>query len=218
MEPVDTSSGRRGRPRADEIGERRDAVLAAALAELVDRGYEGASMLGIARRARASKETLYAWFGNKEGLFVALVRQQSLATNQQIEAALGGDDGGDPAATLTAVARGLLQLLVGDASLALNRAAMAAPELAATLLAEGRHTTGPLVERYLARAHADGYLSVDDPAAAFRLLYGLVVEDTQIRALLGEAPPAPAEIDRRAARAVRCFLTLTTPSRSRPCT
>lgn len=211
MDPVDTSSRRGGRLRADEVGERRDAVLNAALAELVDRGYEGASMLGIARRARASKETLYAWFGNKEGLFVAVVRRQSLATNQRVEAALGANDGGDPAATLTAVARGLLHLLVSDASLALNRAAMASPELAATLLAEGRHTTGPLVERYLARAHAEGHLSVDDPADAFRLFYGLVIEDTQIRALLGEAPPAPAELDTRAERAVRRFLALTAP-------
>jgi AcrR family transcriptional regulator len=213
MEAVDPSSRRRGRPRADEAGERRDAVLRAALAELVDRGYEGASMLGIARRARASKETLYAWFGSKEGLFVALVRRQSLETNQRVEAALGAGDGsgGDLAATLTAVARGLLHLLVGDASLALNRAAMAAPELAATLLAEGRHTTGPLVERYLARAHADGRLSFEDPADAFRLFYGLVIEDTQIRALLGEPPPAPPELDRRAERAVHRFLALTAP-------
>jgi AcrR family transcriptional regulator len=212
VKPTVTSSRRRGRPRADEVGQRRHAVLDAALAELVERGYERASMLAIARRARASKETLYAWFGNKEGLFMALVRQQSLATNQRIEAALDADDGGgDPAVTLTAVARGLLHLLVSDTSLALNRAAMAAPELAATLLAQGRHTTGPLVERYLARAHAEGWLSADDPADAFRLLYGLVVEDTQIRALLGENPPAAAELDRRATRAVRRFLALTAP-------
>jgi AcrR family transcriptional regulator len=185
-------------------------VLDAALSELVERGYERASMLGIARRARASKETLYAWFGNKEGLFVALVRQQSQATNKQVEAALERG-GSDPAATLTAIARGLLHLLVGDTSVALNRAAMAAPDLAATLLAEGRHSTGPLVERYLARAHTEGALAVEDPADAFRLFYGLVVEDTQIRTLLGEPPPTPAEIDRRATRAVDRFLALTAP-------
>ncbi len=52
--------------------ERRRAVLDAALTVLERQGYAGTSMLDIAREARASKETLYAWFGDKKGLFAAL--------------------------------------------------------------------------------------------------------------------------------------------------
>src|SRR5580704_5551527 len=51
---------------------RRGEILDAAFAEFAAKGYAGASMEAIARRARASKETLYAWFGNKETLFVRL--------------------------------------------------------------------------------------------------------------------------------------------------
>ncbi|WP_372785852.1 TetR/AcrR family transcriptional regulator [Phenylobacterium sp.] len=49
--------------------ERRREILDAAFVEFSAKGYAGASMAAIARSARASKETLYAWFENKESLF-----------------------------------------------------------------------------------------------------------------------------------------------------
>jgi AcrR family transcriptional regulator len=39
-------------------------VLEAALELLVERGYRRTTMAAIAERATASKETLYAWFGD----------------------------------------------------------------------------------------------------------------------------------------------------------
>jgi len=94
---------------------------------------------------------------------------------------------------------------------ALNRAALAEPdgELAAVLLAQGRHRTGPIVEAYLARLAAEGHLGIDDPADAFQLLYGLVIKDLQIRVLLGEPPPAPDALAEQARVAVERFLALT---------
>jgi AcrR family transcriptional regulator len=52
--------------------ERRREILDAAFLEFSTKGYAGASMEAIARRARASKETLYAWFENKETLLNTL--------------------------------------------------------------------------------------------------------------------------------------------------
>ena len=52
--------------------ERRREILDAAFLEFSSKGYAGASMAAIARRAHASKETLYAWFENKETLFNTL--------------------------------------------------------------------------------------------------------------------------------------------------
>ena len=52
--------------------ERRKEILDAAFLEFSTKGYAGASMEAIARRARASKETLYAWFENKETLLNTL--------------------------------------------------------------------------------------------------------------------------------------------------
>jgi AcrR family transcriptional regulator len=185
-------------------------VLDAVVKLLVERGYQGTTMAAVAERAGSSKETLYAWFGGKQGLFTALIRRQAEATDQAMAAALDDDGGADPAATLTAFATNLLRLLLGERSVALNRAALAelgggraagrapAGELAAVLLAQGRHRTGPIVEAYLARL-----------AEAFQLLYGLVVRDLQIRVLLGEPPPAPEALAAQARTAVERFLALT---------
>ncbi|HTF47360.1 MAG TPA: TetR/AcrR family transcriptional regulator C-terminal domain-containing protein [Pseudonocardia sp.] len=93
---------------------------------------------------------------------------------------------------------------------------MTSPELARTLLAHGRHTTGPIVERYLAHLAAEGVLAIDDPGEAFQLFYGLVIQDLQIRALLGETalPAGPRELHTR--RAVDRFLTLAAPPAGHP--
>jgi AcrR family transcriptional regulator len=163
-------------------------------------------MLAIARRAGASKETLYSWFGSREGRFAALIEENAAQSTQRVEAALADDV--EPRTALVGFATGLLRLLTSERAVVLNRAAMGSPELARVLLASGRHTLGPLVERYLTRLAERGTLRLDDAADAFRLLYGLVIEDAQIRVLLGEDPPPPAEIEARAARAVDRFFAL----------
>ena len=53
------------------------------------------------------------------------------------------------------------------------------------------------------------FQSASDAAEAFELLYGLVIQDTQIRVLLGESVPPPNAIHAQAKTAVARFLTLT---------
>ena len=197
----------RGRPRAGESAERREAVLDAAYAVLSEQGYEGTSMLAVARRAGASKETLYSWFGSKAGLFAAVVRLGAARTDAVVPAA-NVDPRADPRPALVAMMTNLLTLLTGERSVTLNRAAITAPDLAEVLLAQGRHRTGPLIAGHLQALSDAGVLTLDDPEAAFRTLYGLVVTDSQIRVLLGEPAPHPAEIAARAERGVDQFLTL----------
>ena len=47
----------------------RERILAAALREFSDKGFAGARVDRIARRARVNKRMLYHYFGNKESLF-----------------------------------------------------------------------------------------------------------------------------------------------------
>ncbi|MGX7674247.1 TetR/AcrR family transcriptional regulator [Plantactinospora sp. DSM 117369] len=201
-----TGQTRRGRPRSGEQAVRRQGALDAALAELVTHGIEGTTMQAVAARAGCSKESLYAWFNNRDGLLSALIERQAEQVNTAVSAAL--DRPAEPRATLIAIAENLLRLLTSDASVALNRAAMSSAELAALLLRHGRHTTGPLVEAFLARLADAGLVRVEDPADAFQLLYGLVVRDVQIRTLLGEPPPSIRRIRADARVAVDRFLAL----------
>ena len=53
---------------------RRSAILAAALDEFTARGYEGARLDDVAKRAGVAKGTIYLYFADKEALFQDLVR------------------------------------------------------------------------------------------------------------------------------------------------
>lgn len=55
---------------------RRQAFLQGARQVFLDHGYEAASVNDVVRLAGGSLATLYAQFGNKEGLFLAVVQDQ----------------------------------------------------------------------------------------------------------------------------------------------
>jgi len=202
----DKTSRRRGRLPHGERDQRRNEILDAALATLIDAGLDQMTMLAVAERAGASKGTLYTWFGNRDGLLAALIERNADGSAERIQAALAEEL--EHREVLTAYASGLLGLLTSPASIVLNRAAMGTPSLADTLLASGRHRIGPLVERYLGELHRAGSLTIPDPSHAFQVLYGLVVRDIQIRVLLGEASPTKSQIRAQADQAVDEFLRL----------
>ena len=178
-----------------------------------EQGYQAVSMQAIATRAGASKETLYAWFGDRDGLITALIERNADVSATRLRQILATDphDHDAAVARLTGYAEALLRLLTSDTSVALNRAAMTSPALARQLLAGGRHRVGPVVEQFFARLHAAGLIGEPDAAQAYRVFYGLVVQDTQIRVLLGEPAPSMREIRRQAARAVRAFFACCSP-------
>lgn len=170
-------------------------------------------MARVALRAGSSKESLYTWFGSKQQLLAELIQEQAASTTSAVRTATTSGWPADQA--LEAIGVGLLTLLTSPTSLALNRAAMSSPELATILLQHGRHTTGPIVEDYLRRLTLAGDLAVDDAAEAFKVFYGLVVQDTQIRALLGEEPPSAPQVQAQVRSGVDVFVLVYQPARSR---
>jgi AcrR family transcriptional regulator len=195
-------------------GARREEILDATLELLARDGYESVSMQKVAAAARTSKETLYSWFGDKAGLFEALVTREAQAMNDELTAALAaGDRTAGTREVLVRFGADVLTLLLGPRSLTINRAAIAAastnPELGRILAAKGRETTRPLVQRFLTAEHLAGRLRLPDPAEAFEILMGLLVRDLQVRMLYGTAPPLTPEQRRpRAETAVDQFLRL----------
>ena len=61
-------------PRRDAARSRR-AILDAALVEFAERGHAGARVDAIANRARVSKPMIYSYFGDKDGLYAATLRE-----------------------------------------------------------------------------------------------------------------------------------------------
>src|SRR4051795_9943620 len=62
------------KPRSLSPEERRSTILAAALKEFTARGFEGARLDDVAKRAGIAKGTIYLYFADKETLFQELVR------------------------------------------------------------------------------------------------------------------------------------------------
>ena len=190
---------------------RRDHILDIAVEVLAERGYRDANMLEVARRAKASKETLYSWFGDKRGLFEAVIRRNAVSVQgvmaDQLEADVPVED------ALLAFGRALLTLLLGDGAVALNRAAIAEAasdrRLADILVAEGRQATLPAFVGYLEGRAKSGLLALDAPQEAAEDFLGLLLGDLQIRRLLGVRPkPGRAQIEARARAATEKFLRL----------
>ncbi len=167
------------------------------------KGHGGTSMLGIAKQARASNETLYNWYGDKQGLFRALVTRNAAEVKLLLEEELTTDH--DALLILGLLGPKLLALLTGDRAVALNRAAAAdgSGELGATLSKAGRETVIPLLEKVLERARDEGQLDYEQTDEAVGLYLDLLIGDLQIRRVIGRAPdPSEALCLERSDRAV----------------
>jgi TetR/AcrR family transcriptional regulator len=80
-------------PRDPERTRRR--ILDAALKEFSSRGFSGARVDAIACRAGANKRMLYHYFGDKKGLFRAVLRYKIKDRLTRIEAQIPGADSAD---------------------------------------------------------------------------------------------------------------------------
>lgn len=200
-----------GNMKESHRAERRHAILDAAAAILGEKGYRDTTMLDVARRVSASKETLYAWFGNKSGLFQAVIHRNAHTVRAVLEGHL--DSNAPVEAALVDVGRALAGLLLGDSAVAINRAAISEarsePELARILVETGREATLPFFVRYLEQCRRRNLLDFDDPREAAETFLGLLLGDKQIRRLLGAVDtPDAGEIEARAKQAAVKFLRL----------
>lgn len=195
--------------REDVKAERRAAIEKAAYKLLNEGGYGSTSMLGIAKEAKASNETLYRWYADKNGLFKTMVESNARATKAALDA--GMKYGADPLATLEKVAPILLSMLLGDKAIALNRAAAAdeSGELGATIASSGRDSVFPLIEKLIGRGLETGALAAPSARMATEWFLGLLIGDLQIRRVIRTLPaPSDKDVNTRATTAFKAFKKL----------
>lgn len=185
---------------------RRQAIEDAAYAVLAKEGYKAASMLAIAREAKASNETLYRWYGNKQGLFGSLVERNAETAREMLDAALSSKD--TPLLVLETLGPVLLRLVTSERAVALNRAAAGdvhdTATLGAALAAGGRQALKPRIAALLAQANEVDVLRVPDPGEAADIYISLLIGDLQIRRVTGALDAlSRAEIATRSERAMR---------------
>ncbi|MCC0053741.1 MAG: TetR/AcrR family transcriptional regulator [Rhodobiaceae bacterium] len=208
---------------ADDVGfsARQNEVIEVALRLLVEGGDKALTTSALARAANCSKESLYKWFGDRDGLLAAIVTHQASRV-RIIDTAALPKTREQFGAALRLFAEDLLTVLLSDTSLALNRMCVAAvrgeaPGVGAVLLERGKRRIEERARRLLEAGKAGGYVRFEDARAAYRTLYGLIIGDLHINALLGDqAAVSSLSIGGHAREAVAQFLTLYAPAGAGP--
>ncbi|MGI6855041.1 TetR/AcrR family transcriptional regulator [Mesorhizobium sp. 1B3] len=203
-----------GRSTSKQI-ERRKRIEDAAYAVLCESGYKSTSLLSVARQASASNETLYNWYGNKQGLFRSLIEENAREARKLLSDAL--TEAHDPLATVWALGPILLALVTSNRAVALNRAAAAdvaeTHSLGPSISELGRETIRPLLSELLGRAAHEGLIACTDPDHAVDIYFRLLIGDLQIRRVIGVLPElTPTEIEERAEGAMILFVRLFAPT------
>lgn len=198
---------------AQDFTPRQAAVLACALRLLVEGGEKALTTAGLARSANCSKESLYKWFGDRDGLLAAIVSYQA----SKVRPLAPGETALDAAAyrrRLVTFAHELLSVLSGDVSLALNRLAIGQASrsdspLGRLLVERGKRSVTARGRALLEAGRRQRHLAFEDTATTYATFYGLIVRDTHLRLLLGEPSDMDAQdFARQAEAAVDQFCTL----------
>lgn len=195
-----------------DFSKRQQEVLSAVLDLMVREG--GAlTMERVAKSASCSKETLYKWFGDRQGLLTATVQWQ--ASKVRIAPIDGSSlDEATLKDALVRFASDWLTVLTSDVSIALNRMAISQAGSASSDLGSIVLQNGPFAMRrrllpVLVMGRNAGHLEFKNGAEAFSCFFGLVVRDIQIRVLLGEDVSLnEAQITTEAETATEQFFTL----------
>ena len=204
-------------PEAEEPSSRQREVLEAALGVLVRDGGR-LTMSAVAAEANCSKETLYKWFGGRDGMLTAIVRWQ--AAQVRVDPVAGAISRAALAERLQQFAEDWLRVVASERSLALNRLAIGhageeGAELGDVVLDNGRFALGQRLKPVLEAARNAGVLAFDDAEDAFRTFFGLIARDVHIRLLLGERLKlSRATIASEAIRAADQFMKIFEPAKS----
>ncbi len=180
------------------LSDKAQQILNGAMQEFLAHGYAGTSMDQVAATAGVSKATVYSHFGDKEGLFGALV--QRLAQEKYPQIFNPPHLGAEPnlRATLKDMAGNMLDNLRKDLEYqAFIRLIIAEsgrfPQLAQTFV---RHLAKPGIQAMTRCLSSFEDLNLPDPEATARIWIGALVHYMIVQDMLQGAEMVPMESDR----------------------
>jgi TetR/AcrR family transcriptional regulator, mexJK operon transcriptional repressor len=131
---------------------RREAVLRAAADVFLESGYEKASLSEIMARAGGSKAFVYEQFGDKAGLFAAMMADRCAHILQPLNDDVPKPE--DPRSALTRFGRRFMEIICDPQALSLQRVAMSEghrnPVIADAYFASGHDVAFARLAEYLA--------------------------------------------------------------------
>jgi AcrR family transcriptional regulator len=202
-----------GRP-----SDRREALLQAAAEVFFEQGFVATSIGAIIERAGGSKRNIYSEFGNKEGLFSAIVtntadRALSTLAIEQIE-------GRDLQETLTAFGRQLMAIYMSPTLIGVYRIAVTEanrfPDLVKSFYEQGPGRAASQLAEVLEGAKERGEIRADDCLRVAGHFVGMIRDNPHLQVVLGlRPPPSEQEVREAVASAVEIFLNGVRPRRDK---
>jgi AcrR family transcriptional regulator len=191
---------------------KRLSVLEAAAVVFCRDGFASASIETIAAEAHVSRQTIYNHYGDKEKLFIAVVKDMTERANAGIFTTLATfpDNPTDIEVDLVDFAIRLARnCMCNRDCIALRKLIHAEGERYPALFAPWRQY-GPerawaAIAARFAKLHHSGHLTIDNPDIAARQFQALVNADLYVGVILGEKI-SDADLRAAATAAVRTFL------------
>lgn len=181
--PAAATAGPDAAPDISRRARRAAAMIAAAKALFLERGYDAVSLTQIVQRSGGSLSTLYDLFGNKLGLLGAVVDAERNEGIGRLRLILKGDAA--PADILTAAASQLLGMMedpdcVGMLRLVMSEA-LTSPEFATRIYASNHQ---PLIDEFtvlFAQWTAEGRARIPEAEISAHMFVSLFFHAPQMR-------------------------------------
>jgi AcrR family transcriptional regulator len=209
------SSRRRAAPKLPSFGSvdavnadpRRERLVRLAAPLFLKKGYDNVSIDDIIGVAGGSKATIYAWFGGKQGLFEAVVRQKCDAVTLAIDI----DAGGSLEDQLTKIGHSFVAIVLTPPILEFHRLMISIgrtfPEAGRLFFQSGPSSAYAIVAQWIEQQQKDGRLIDEDPYRLAVLFLDMLIGEHQL-GWLTSMPRASqkARVDETVRVAVRVFL------------
>ena len=191
-------------------------MLRAAAEVFFEQGYVATSIDSIIERAGGSKRNIYSEFGNKEGLFAAIVRENSDSALSTLDA--GDIEGLDLRATLTLFGRHLMEVYMSPPVVGIYRIAVTEanrfPDLVKAFYEQGPGRTTARLAEVLELASKRGQIRAGNCERMAEHFVGMIRDNLHLQVVLGLRPaPSQEEVQKAVGSAVEVFLNgVATPS------
>ena len=193
---------------ANKPDPRRERLVRLAAPLFLKKGYDNVSIDDIIAVAGGSKATIYAWFGGKQGLFEAVVRQKC----DDVTLGIDIDAPGSLEEQLTKIGQSFLVLVLTPPILEFHRLMVSIgrtfPEAGRLFFQSGPASAYAIVAQWIARQQKEGRLLIEeDPYRLAVLFLDMLIGEHQLGWLTSMPRAAQkAKIDETVRVAVKVFL------------
>jgi TetR/AcrR family transcriptional regulator, mexJK operon transcriptional repressor len=196
-----------GTARIETAERRRERIVRLAWPLFLKKGYDNVSIDEIVSLVGGSKATIYSWFGGKEGLFEAVVRQKC----HDVIVAIHADPQGTLEEQLTEIGRSFLAMVLSPPILEFHRLMVSIgrtfPETGRLFFQTGPASAYSIVAAWIEKQQSADRIVKEDPNRLAVLFLDMLIFEHQLTALTGMVRNPPREkVEETIRLAVKVFL------------